>query len=98
MIQNQDQKSKNTRESELKILSEKLKSLGISERGGLLGQAKIGQEGLQPNSISNHANNAVKLKVKLTTQTTEGQLMSDGSVLPITAKRTDSLLIERIPF
>lgn len=98
MTQKQDQKLKNMSANALKQLTEKLKSMNISAKGGLTSQARIGQGSLRESLISNPANYAGKYEVKLTTQITEDQLMLDGSVLPTTVKRTDSLLIERIPF
>lgn len=98
MIQKQDQKLKNMNVNAFKQLTEKLKSQNISAQGGLANQARIGQGNLLGNSTSNRASNVEKYELKLTTQITEDHLQFDGSVLPITVKRTDSLLIKRIPF
>lgn len=98
MTQKQDRKLKNTSEDAFRRLTEKLKSLNTSVSGGLLAQGRIGQGSLQQSSINNPASNAGKYELKHTTQITEDQYMFDGSVLPITVKRTDSYSIERIPF
>lgn len=98
MTQSPEPRSKSTNENVLNLLAAKLKLLNTSESGGLLSQARTGQGLLQASCPSNLANNAGKYEVRHTTQITEDHYQLDGSVLPITVKRTDSYSIERSTF